>query len=158
MDLQEAEELFRRYDGSRFFMSRDGREEEYREAGVPREIEAGWLEQLKLDRLRLLSQEGNWQVLAFFLHHSDLGRLADFIQAEPRGRLWERCAYLEMLLRYASEAMRAGRDPDLVPRAVRKAILEAERLLKKARADASIGRIRDVLDQAHSLLQEIEMN
>jgi hypothetical protein len=158
MDMREAKELFCRYDGSRFYMSRDGREADYQEAGVPPEVEATWLEELKRDKLRLLSQKGNWQVLDFFLNHADLGHLADFIQAEPRGMLWERCSFLEKLLTYAGEVKNAGRDPALVSRAVRKAIFEAERLLKRARADSSIGRIRAVLLQAHHLLREIEVD
>ena len=47
MDLQSARDLFFRYDGSRFYMSRDGVEADYQEAGVPPEVETTWLEELK---------------------------------------------------------------------------------------------------------------
>jgi hypothetical protein len=158
MDLQEARGLFDRYDGSRFYMSRDGVEAAYLEAGVPREVESAWLEELKQDKLRLLSQEGNWRVLHFFLHHADFGHLADFIRAEPRGMLWERCTFLELLLEYAGEVNRRGRDPSLVAQAVDKAVLEAERLLKRAKSNDSIGRIRAILLQARHLQQEIDVD
>ena len=109
MDLQAARDLFFRYDGSRFYMSRDGMEADYQEAGVPPQVETTWLKELKRDKLRLLARKGNWRVLDFFLHHADFGHLADFIRAEPRGVLWERCSFLEKLLTYAGEAKEAGR-------------------------------------------------
>jgi hypothetical protein len=158
MDMKEAKKLFVRYDGSRFYMSRDGVEADYMRARIPSEVEVTWLEELKRDKLRHLSQRGNWQVLHFFLHHADLGHLADFVQAEPGGMLWERCAYLEELLRYAGEVKKTGRDPTLVPQAVRKAILEAERLLKRAKSNDSTRRIRAVLHQAHHHLRGIEVD
>lgn len=158
MDLQEARELFVRYEGSRFYISRDGMEADYLEAGVPVEAEAAWLAELKHEKLRRLSQEGNWQVLHFFLHHADLGHLADFIRAEPRGMLWERCSFLEKLLENAGEVKRSGLDPALVAQAAGKASLEAERLLKRAKSEGSIGRIRAVLLQARHLLRETEVD
>src|SRR3954453_4500511 len=76
MNVQAAKDLFFRYDGSRFYMSRDGAEGDYQEAGIPPEVEAAWLEELKRAKLCLLSQKGNWRVLGFFLHHADFGHLA----------------------------------------------------------------------------------
>lgn len=154
MDMQEAKELFFQYDGSRCYMSRDGRETDYLEAGVPREVEVTWLEELKRDKLRLLSEKGNWRVVYFFLDHGDLGHLAEFVQAEPRGVLWERCSYLEKLLTYADEVRKAEREPDLVAQAVCRVILGAERLLKRTRAAKSIERVRNVLLQAQQLLRD----
>lgn len=156
MDMQAAKELFFRYDGSVFYMSRDGVDADYREAGIPRDVEAVWLDEMKSDKLRLLSQKGNWRIVYFFHHHSDLGHLADFIEAEPKGVLWERCCFLETLLKYAGAAREAGRDDSLVSEAVRKVTHEAQRLLKRARSDASSGRVRAVLFDAHQLLREIE--
>jgi hypothetical protein len=155
MDMQEAKKLFFQYDGSRFYMSRDGVESDYLKAAVPPGVEATWLEELKRDKLRHLSRRGNWQVLHFFLHHADLGHLGDFVQAEPAGMLWERCSYLEQLLEYAGEVTKVGRDPTLVAQAVRKATLEAERLLKRAKSDDSTRRVRAVLHQARHLLRGV---
>jgi hypothetical protein len=158
MNRQEAKKLFLQYDGSRFFMSRDGVESDYLGAGVPRKVEKTWLEELKRKKLRQLSKKGNWWVLCFFRHHEDLGHLADFVQAEPEGVLWERCAYLEELLTYASEVKEIGRDSTLVAQAVRKAILEAERLLKRAKSNDSTKRVRDILRQARHQLRGIAVD
>ena len=154
MDLQEARQLFDQYDGSRFYMSRDGVETAYLEAGIPSELEGDWLEELKRDKLRHLSQKGNWRVPHFLLHHSDLGYLADIIQAEPKGVLWERCAFLEELLKYASKVKQCERDHALVALAVDKVSFEADRLIKRARSDKSIARIRALLLLARQLFQE----
>ena len=43
--LQPARELFFTYDGSRFYMSRDGVEQDYLRFAVPREVETAWLEE-----------------------------------------------------------------------------------------------------------------
>jgi hypothetical protein len=156
MDLQAARKLYFDFDGFHFHMTRDGREADYRKAGVSPEVEAAWLEELKREKLGLLSKKGNWSVVYFFLMHADLGHLADFVQAEPRGVLWERCSFLETLLTYAGEVKKAGRDPALVSQAARKASIEAERLLRRARADRSVERVRAILAQARQLLREIE--
>src|SRR5262249_32272912 len=121
LGMREAKQLFFRYDGSHFFMSRDGVEAEYQSAGVPPEVEAAWLEELTCDKLRLLSQDGNWTVLHFLNHHTDTDHLAEVMQAVPRGVLWQRCAYLEQFLTYASNAGQAGVDPSRVSRAAIKA-------------------------------------
>ncbi|MDR3638058.1 MAG: hypothetical protein P4L84_29910 [Isosphaeraceae bacterium] len=138
-------------------MNHDGVRASYLRACVPPEVEAAWLEELKRDKLQLLSQEGNWKVLDFLKTHRDFGHLADLVQADPKGDLWMRCAFLESLLTYTSDARKAGGDPLLVTRAVRKVIADAERLLKRARSARSIGRVQDILDQARDLQGEIEM-
>ncbi|MFI5386997.1 MAG: hypothetical protein ACHQ50_12860 [Fimbriimonadales bacterium] len=155
--MKEAKELFFQYDGSRFYMSHDGVEADYLSAGVPPEAEAAWLRELTQDKLRLLSQEGNWMVLHFLNDHAGIGHLAEVVQADPKGKLWQRCAYLEQFLDYTDKARRAGGEPSLVSRAFRKAIVEAERLLKRARSEDSIQRVRAVVVQAHQFLGEIEM-
>jgi hypothetical protein len=156
MDTQEAKGLFFRYDGSRFYMSRDGVEAGYLEAGVPPEAEAAWLRELTCDKLRFLSHGGNWAVLHFLNHHSDVGYLDEVVQADPKGAMWERCAFLEELLAYSSKAKKAGGDPSLVFRAIRNAIVEAERLVGRAKSKDSIARVRAVLVQARHLLSETE--
>ena len=157
MDMQEAKKLFFQYDGSLFYMSRDGVEADYLKAGIPPEAETAWLMELTQDKLRLLSQEGNWIVLHFLNDHEDIGHLAEVVQADPKGKLWQRCAFLEEFLAYKNKVKRAGGDPSLVSGAIRKAIVEAERLLKRARAEDSIQRVRAVMVQARQFLDEIEM-
>lgn len=154
MDLREAKELFFRYDGSRFFMSRDGVEAEYLGAKVPARVEAEWLTELKRAKLHLLSRAGDWTALSFFLHHADFGHLAEAVRADPNGPLWPRCVFLGQLLDYASGARRTGCDPSLVSGAVRKVIADAERLLSRARSEGSIGRIEELLIRARRDLGE----
>ncbi len=158
MDMHEAKKLFFRYDGSRFYMSRDGVEGDYLNAGVPPEAEAAWLKELTQDKLRLITQDGNWWVLHFLNYHADTGHLAEVVQADPKGKLWQRCAFLEEFLAYTNKVKRAGGDPSLVSRAVRKAIVEGERLLKRSKSDDSIRRVQAVLVQARQFLGEIEMD
>ena len=157
MNMQEAKELFFQYDGSRFYMSRDGVEADYLKAGVAPEAEAAWLRELTLDKLRLLSREGNYKVLQFLNHHADVGHLAEVVQADPKGALWQRCTFLEQFLAYSAKVKSNGGDPSLVARAVGKAIVEAERLLKRARSDDSIRRVRAVLLQARQYQSEIDV-
>ncbi len=158
MDTQEAKKLFFQYDGSLFYMSRDGVDADYLKAGVPQEAETAWFRELTQDKLRLLSREGNWSVLHFLNSHADIGHLAEVVQADPKGKLWQRCAFLEEFLAYTSKVKKAGGDPSLVSRAIRKAVAEAERLFKRARAEDSIQRVRAVIVQARQLLDEIEIS
>jgi hypothetical protein len=97
--IDRARELFFKYDGSRFYMSRDDVEEEYRSYDVPEQLRKQWLEELtatKLDKL----EEGNWSVVYFLLHHRDTRHLPRILQATPRGSYGQRCAFLEDVLDY----------------------------------------------------------
>ncbi len=154
MDMNEARRLFFEYDGSCFYMSRNGVEDQYRQAGVPPETESEWLKELTLIKLDLLSQKGNWSVLHFLKHHADHGHLNHVLHAEPKGALWERCAFLELMLDYARGCKKAGGDPSLVAQAIRKVIVESERLLRRARSESSIGRVRAIVTQAQRMLDE----
>lgn len=156
MDLDDARKLFFDYDGSRFYMSRDGVESSYEEACVPREVEATWLEELTRDKLGLLAREGNWAVLHFLNHHSDFRHLAEILSARPLGMMWQKCAFLEKLLAYARSVGRVGGDRPLVAQAARKAVVEAERLLKRARSAESIARVRGVLAEARLMIDQTE--
>ena len=129
-------------------MSRDGTDEQYREADVPPETEVEWLRELTRAKLCLLSQAGNWTVVSYLNHHSDFGHLPEILRAEPKGVLWERCAFLENLIEYATRAGKAGCDPSLISEAAGKVVVEAERLLKRARSEKSIRRVQEVLEEA----------
>jgi hypothetical protein len=72
-----------------------------------------------------------------------------------KGLLWERCAFVAKLLAYTHWVKMAGSDWSLVSQAVRKAIVEAERLLKRSKSANSIRRVQTVLVQARQLLGEI---
>lgn len=99
--LKSARELFMAYDGSRFYMSRDGVEEQYQRYEVPRDVEATWLEELTACKLRRLPEPGNWKVVYFLVHHSDTRHFRAVVATQPLGEeFWQRCSYLETLLRY----------------------------------------------------------
>jgi hypothetical protein len=152
MDREEARRRFFAYDGSTFYMSRDGVEEEYRGALVPPEVESAWLEELTDLKLRDLHGRGNWRVLHFLNHHGNYGYLETFLGAEPKGLLWERCAFLEELLVYAHGCEKAGGEASLAAQAVQKVVIEARRLRTRARSKSSIGRIQAILVQARQTL------
>ncbi len=95
-----AKELFDTYDGSTFYMSRDGVEEKFLSYRVPQHISNKWLNELTAQKLEILDSPGNWKVVHFLIHHSDFNYLEDILQIVPRGVLWEKCAFLETLLKY----------------------------------------------------------
>jgi hypothetical protein len=137
-----------RYNGLHFHMLRDGVISEYRQANVPPETEAEWLERLTQRKLRGLAKDGNWKVVYFLNDHADYRYLARVLEAEPKGVLWEQCAFLDTLLDYARAAGKAGTDPSLVKQAESKVITEAERLLRKARSKDSVSRVQSLLSKA----------
>ena len=100
MNFNKARQLFFAHDGSRFYMSRNGVEDQYARMQVPTSIESGWLEELTALKLKQLSSAGNWRVLNFLIHHSDFRHLDKIESAVPLGQFWEKCAFLEDLLRY----------------------------------------------------------
>ena len=98
--LESAKQIFFRYDGSRFYMSRDGLEEAYLQARVPAQIEAAWLAELTDQKVDALGKPGNWSIVHFLTHHGDFRHTRALLDAEPKGKLWERVAFLEELVRY----------------------------------------------------------
>lgn len=98
--MERARELFLQYDGSDFYMSRDGVESEYRGYAVPPGLELQWRKKLTAEKIAKLGQPGNWWTLNYLCHHNDTRFLHEVLRAEPLGELWERVAYLELLLEY----------------------------------------------------------
>jgi hypothetical protein len=98
--LARARELFFAYDGSGFYMSRDGSEVEYRECEVPPALEAQWRDELTADKIAKLAEPGNWRSLNYMCHHNNTGFLREVAHAEPLGELWQRISYLELALEY----------------------------------------------------------
>jgi hypothetical protein len=156
----EARQMYFRYLGSSFYMNRAGESkalfDSYR---VPEDVLRQWAVELKAQQLARLNQPGNWWVLNFLHHHSYLGHLADIVAQPPRGRLWERCAYLERLLKYADRCadqnyQRPGPNypPSQLWAALEHVILAAERLLRVARAARSIDRVERIIDGARRRL------
>jgi len=98
--MDRPRELFFKYDGSRFYMSRDGVEEEYRSYEVPEQLRKEWLEELTATKLDMLDAGSNCSVVYFLLNHRDTRHLPRILQANPRGSYGQRCAYLEDVLNY----------------------------------------------------------
>jgi len=149
MRLREAKKIFFEHDGSRFHMSRDGVEAAYVNAGVPAKTEAAWLEELRQQKLAALQSKGNWAAIHFLAHHGDYGHLVQIVAVEPRGLLWERCAFLEEMLAYARGCIECV-DNLLVAQAIDRVIEEASRLMLKARSQASLARIEQISRNAKS--------
>ena len=70
-EFRAARELFFAYDGSLFYMSRDGSDRRYLEYRVPESVEQGWLAELTARHLASLDAKGNWRVINFLLSHRD---------------------------------------------------------------------------------------
>jgi len=98
--LDRAREIFFAYEGSRFYMSRDGVDSEYQRFSVPRELEKQWLDELTVIQLDMLESPGNWRVVNFLKNHDDVRHLSRLVHTTPLGAFWERCAYLELLVLY----------------------------------------------------------
>jgi len=147
-----ARELFIRYEGSRFYMSRDGLEASYLEHRVPKEVEARWLEELTAQRLRELSMSGNWRAVHFLIHQGDYRHVDAVLGAAPRGVLCERCAFLEEFLAYLSNSMERGLVAAAAARsALASVILHSTTSRRRARAEASRHRIERIIQAAESM-------
>jgi hypothetical protein len=153
-DLTRARELFFDYDGSGFYMSRDGVDAEYERSGVPPEVERAWLEDLTAKKLELLTAPGNWAVVSFLLHHGDTRYLPRLVEAKPLGVFWQRCAYLEDLLKYVNRCSSEHGAADL--RAATEYVLNEARLLaRRVRSARSLARVSALVEAAEQGLDEL---
>lgn len=154
MTLSDAKKMFFDYDGSRFYMSRDGVETKYLSADVPPPTETAWLEELTEQKLGALQSKGNWKTIHFLRHHGDYRYLAQIVAVEPQGVLWERCAFLEELLDYARGCIKCvGVVP--VTRAIDLVIEQASQLVLKVKSAESRARIEQILDDARSRRERV---
>ena len=83
-------------------MSRDGVDKQYAKMNISKETEAIWLEELTSRKIESLNLPGNWSAIHFFIHHGDLQRIENIMAVTPKGKLWEKCAFLEEFLKYLS--------------------------------------------------------
>jgi hypothetical protein len=102
MNLSEAKKIFFQYDGSLFYMSRDGADSQYAEMNIPKETETLWLEELTSEKVESLKSSGNWHAIHFFINHDDHRHVENIMAVTPKGELWEKCAFLEEFLKYLS--------------------------------------------------------
>jgi hypothetical protein len=103
-DEARAKQLFFEYDGSEFYMDRDGFGDEYTALNVPKTVRREWMRELTAKHLAGLDEPGNWRTINFLSHHCDYSHVAEVLRAEPKGVWWERVAYLEGLLDYVRKA------------------------------------------------------
>jgi hypothetical protein len=151
-DERRAKELFLEFEGSTFYMSRSGEDEEYRSLGVPPELEARWLAELTDVRLDSLRYPGNWKSINFLWHHSNFAHVRDVLAADPLGVLWEQCAFLEHRLKYIGEAERRGFATSSQVDEARRQTREATGILaRRARSEGSRSRIDAIRRGASSL-------
>jgi hypothetical protein len=106
MNLIKAKELFFRYDGSQFYMSRDGVENDFLKLQIPKSMQAEWLGELTISKMKQLNSPGNWWVISFLIHHEDYRFFDQITSAKPLGKFWEKCAFLEDQFEYVKACRR----------------------------------------------------
>jgi hypothetical protein len=166
---REAKQVYFRYDGSRFFMDRDGPISEdiasFDSYGVPDEVLRAWDEELLADYLARLDQPANWHVISFLSHRGFGAYLTQLTAQPPLGRMRDRIIYLECLLEYADSCaddrtllrFRDARyEPHQLWHALDQVLLRARRLLRVARAAESTRRVGRVIGGAERRLAVCE--
>lgn len=150
--MDRARELFFKYEGSRFYMSRDDVEHEYRSYAVPKQLEKQWLEELTATKLNMLEEGNNWSVVYFLLHHRDTRHLPRIMQATPRGSYGQRCAYLQDVLNYVKMCARAQDIGKTQMRQAAQYVLEQARVIEiDARQGDSRDRVGGIIKSATEL-------
>ena len=153
--MDRARELFFRYEGSGFFMSRDGADAQYRRYAVPPELEQQWRTALTAQKVAELRRAATWPAQYFALyylrHHGDTRYLPEAMRAEPVGEYWQRCAYLEQLLDYAGQCARSHPLDEIRP-AVETVLRRAELLDEDSAPQQQRGRKARLIEQARQAL------
>lgn len=98
--------MFFAYDGSMFYMSRDGVDFVYERFDVPQDVEAQWMAELADVKLAQLVSPRNGRVIRFFTAHRDPRHLRRFLDVEPLGDVVDQCVYLENLVEYVAMCRR----------------------------------------------------
>lgn len=107
--IEKAKELFFQYDGSRFYMSRNGVEDEFAIYNISEALQKQWLLELREQKLAKLGERSNWRIIHFLNHHALEGYLDKLISNEPLGDFWEKCTYLEELVKYTNNTQRPNK-------------------------------------------------
>lgn len=107
-DEAAARALFFAYEGSTFYMSRDGSDREFAAMQVPRALRERWLKEMTEERLASMGGPGGWRSVNFLWHHGVSGHLPAVLGHAPLGKPWERTAYLELAAKYAEQCASKG--------------------------------------------------
>lgn len=154
MAIETARKLFFEYDGSRFYMSRDGVEDHYRKHGVPSELELQWLNELTQQKLENFHENGDCGVIHFLQHHGKYEYLELLLTVQPKGKLCEKCAFLEGLVRYINEIPEHLTSMDRRVSGYRHVVDASQKLLRRARSEPSRDRIQKVMQTALDASEE----
>jgi len=147
-----ARRLYFEHDGSKFYMWKNGTDDEYERYHVPSTLEAAWLEELTQSKLEELDKPGNWWVVSFLVHHGDLRHLDRVIRTKPQGVMWEKCAFLELLLQLLERAVdKKQLSPANLTQALGNVQQHCAALLRRARAKASCDRIRAIVRKTEAM-------
>jgi hypothetical protein len=150
--IDRARELFWMYDGSSFYMSRDGVDAEYWSYSVPKRLEKQWFEELTTSKLEKLESPDNWRVVFFLIRRSDTRHLPRLLQAKPVGAFPQRCVYLEELLRYVKMCARDHAVDQIEMRQAAEYVLDQARILDtEAGGEDSRYRVHRILKSAAEL-------
>lgn len=156
--MDRARELFFRYEGSGFYMSRDGVDAQYRRYTVPPELEQRWRNELTAQKIAALRRPGTWSTQYYALYYlrqrDDTRFLPEAMRAEPGGEFWQRCAYLEQLLGYAGQCARCYPLDEI--RAAVEIVLRRAEILDEDRApEQQRGRKARIIEQARQALSTV---
>jgi hypothetical protein len=141
-----ARDLFFAYEGSTFYMSRDGSDREFEAMDVPQELRRRWLEELTANRLAAIGEPGGWQSVNFFLHHGLVDHLQVVIGTAPAGKPWERTAYLELAAKYVDKWAAAKKDRSEARLATQQIEERARELLADYRMRGQRDRLNELID------------
>ena len=150
LDEIAAKKLFLDYEGSSFFMDRDGMRPLYLTAKIDASTEAIWLEELKLTWLASLTSPGNWRAVMLLTHHGDFSHLEELIAVEPLGVFWQKCAFLENLLHLIKHYKEVF-NSEQYRKAIDQITLLATKLTYRVRAADSKARVQQIIDSASEL-------
>lgn len=151
MNLSNAKELFFRYDGSLFYMYRDGVEKDFLNLQIPESLLAEWLEELTNSKLKQLNSPGNWSVIDFLIHHGDHRFFDQITKAKPLGKFWEKCAFLEDQVEYVKACRRKHQGHHHF-KVFGNILEEARSLRKRVRAANSVDRVESLIKTITTLL------
>jgi hypothetical protein len=150
----DARALFFAYEGSTFYMSRDGRDREFAAMQVPQALQQRWLNEMKAERLAALGDPGGWRSVSFLLHHSVSGHLQTVLGHVPLGKPWERTAYLELAVKYveqcASKAEVGAADRRRALRAIQACAGELQREYRMRGQQDRLARLSQEIDERMS--------
>lgn len=149
-----AREIFNKYDGSSFYMSRDDMESRYRDFGVPKEVENQWLSELSAQKLALFDQAPNGGIIHFFWHHADVRHLQRFVEAEPVGDYTARRVYMWDLFNYTKICVPCY-SSWAIEQALNRSVQLGESLAAEADDEQSRAQMNKVVSTVRSYSQEV---